>query len=284
MNSDFSNIRLITTDLDGTLALLGKEVNPQIQTALEKACKKGYILHIATGRPLSLITNDLLGLKGLKYITYANGAKTIRFSDKSTIDSKNIKKEGAIEILKLIKEFNLEFGFFVDGIPLFSEKFMFTKTPEVEVYNPNAPNPLLPFHVDYNLALNTLEQHLDLIQQINLNFEDMDLRQNIFDKVNTIMQKTSYFSTTTSFPYNIEITPFQISKASGIQKVCELEGITSENVIAFGDGGNDIEMLNFAQIGVAVKDSTAYKNNPTKYTIDPPFSKNNIGSFIDKWL
>ena len=41
-------------------------------------------------------------------------------------------------------------------------------------------------------------------------------------------------------------------KAVGLSKACERYGISREEIMAFGDGGNDIDMLEYAGIGVAM--------------------------------
>ena len=42
------------------------------------------------------------------------------------------------------------------------------------------------------------------------------------------------------------------SKASGMEAICRHYGIRQEDTIAFGDGGNDIDMLQWAGIGIAM--------------------------------
>lgn len=53
-------------------------------------------------------------------------------------------------------------------------------------------------------------------------------------------------------PYSGEITLTHINKATGIQRVMELFGCVREDVIGFGDGPNDLDMMEFAGIGVAM--------------------------------
>ena len=51
---------------------------------------------------------------------------------------------------------------------------------------------------------------------------------------------------------NIDITPKNITKPNGLGIVCRELGISTKNIIAFGDGYNDIEMLKSADISVAM--------------------------------
>ena len=55
--------------------------------------------------------------------------------------------------------------------------------------------------------------------------------------------------------YGVDIVPKGCSKRTGIEKVLEKYSLTWENVIAFGDGENDYEMLKFAKYGVAMGNS-----------------------------
>lgn len=58
--------------------------------------------------------------------------------------------------------------------------------------------------------------------------------------------------TTRWHPEFTDIVPENISKAEGISRVIARYGIRREEVMAFGDGGNDIEMIEYAGIGVAM--------------------------------
>ncbi len=50
----------------------------------------------------------------------------------------------------------------------------------------------------------------------------------------------------------LDLTPVGVSKASGVERVCRALGLTAADVLAVGDGRNDIEMLQWAGRGVAM--------------------------------
>lgn len=58
-------------------------------------------------------------------------------------------------------------------------------------------------------------------------------------------------------------------KVYGIQKFCEREGLGRESVIAFGDGDNDIQMLRFAGLGVAMGNAPDNVKAEADYVTDP---------------
>lgn len=55
-----------------------------------------------------------------------------------------------------------------------------------------------------------------------------------------------------SEPFFIEIMPKNVDKASSLDKMLETIGMTRENVICCGDGFNDVSMIKYAGIGVAM--------------------------------
>lgn len=66
------------------------------------------------------------------------------------------------------------------------------------------------------------------------------------------------------YPDFFDINPAGLSKARGIESIISREGISRDEVMAFGDGGNDIEMIRYAGIGVAMGNAT----DPVKAAAD----------------
>ena len=84
-------------------------------------------------------------------------------------------------------------------------------------------------------------------------------------------------------PEWLEIMPKGVSKASALDKIARKLGYTMENVMAFGDAENDVEMLAKAGIGVAMgnaMDTAKAAANVVTKTND----ENGIGEVIDKLL
>ena len=66
-----------------------------------------------------------------------------------------------------------------------------------------------------------------------------------------------------------EFIPKGFSKASGIEKTCELLGIEKEDTYAFGDSINDVEMLKHVQHGIAMGNGTKAAKEAADYITAP---------------
>lgn len=60
----------------------------------------------------------------------------------------------------------------------------------------------------------------------------------------------------------IEINPIGTSKATGVEHIARPLGIAAEDVVAFGDMPNDVPMLRWAGLGVAMGNATRRRSPP----------------------
>lgn len=95
------------------------------------------------------------------------------------------------------------------------------------------------------------------IYNLNINWHRQRLPQErINEIVKTINNTFSEVNATYSGAYGIDILPAGVNKATGLQQFVQHTGGTLDQVMAFGDTSNDIEMLQAVGIGVAMKNAT----------------------------
>jgi len=75
-----------------------------------------------------------------------------------------------------------------------------------------------------------------------------------------------------------------VEKYSGINKVAQMENIKNENIIAFGDGLNDIDMIEKCGIGVAMKNALIDVKEKANFITDKTNLEDGIIDFLQKYL
>lgn len=68
--------------------------------------------------------------------------------------------------------------------------------------------------------------------------------------------------------YAMELVPKGFSKATAIQKVCELTGVDRKDTYCFGDGANDVEMLKYAEYGIVMGNGKPVAKEIADYITD----------------
>jgi Cof subfamily protein (haloacid dehalogenase superfamily) len=82
-----------------------------------------------------------------------------------------------------------------------------------------------------------------------------------------------------SLPNFLEIALPGVSKGSGLRRVCELLRLEPEAVVAFGDGQNDIELLETAGLGVAMADADERLLERADWTV-PGVEEDGVAGFL----
>lgn len=86
-----------------------------------------------------------------------------------------------------------------------------------------------------------------------------------------------------SLPYFLEFASPEVTKATGLEFLSEHLGFTRERTVAFGDGENDIELVDWAGYGVAVENA----HDQVKEVADlvcPPVDEEGVAQVIESYL
>lgn len=228
------NIKALFFDIDGTLVSFKTHTIPQSTLdAVHRVRQNGIKVFIATGRPMPFIKN----LQGLEYdgIMSVNGAACIT-ADGMVIHNQPVPREDIQRLIADAKEHPMPLTFagndkaIVCNIEACRERFeeVFTLL--------NIP---LPQSTPLEEALN-----MDVMQIVAFFTEEEEPR--ILHDVLTNCDTNRWH------PYFADCIAKGNSKATGIDAICRYYGIDIRDTMAFGDGGNDIAMLEHAGIGVAM--------------------------------
>ena len=240
------NIRLVASDLDGTLLNKNKEITPRLFEALEKLDELGIYFVPSTGRPFGTVPKAIKELPFLKYVITSNGATIYDATEQKNIIENYLTPEAVDAVIEVAKELPIITEYFIEGKAfiakaVYDDLSPFDLTESHEFYIKNSRTPVEDFW-------NEMKRNNAVLENINLVFKDMEQRKEIWDRLKAL----GLASVTAATTKNIEITSLYATKAQALEKLCEVLGFSRENVLAMGDGDNDMPMIQFAGIGVAM--------------------------------
>lgn len=234
--------KLVAIDMDGTLLNSEKQISERTRKAIERAKVQGTHVVICTGRILksALYYSKSLGLNNP--LIACNGALIVD-ETQNIIYEKPLEKEKVRQISNLA---NLEeiYCHFYD---------------ESNFYSNTRSEEILKFYNEGNSEVNVDVNVFNDIEEI-MAMEDLNVYKFIFidnnrDKLNNLRDKLNdlgNINTTSSWINNIEAMGPNVSKGEALKALCEILKIEHKEVIAIGDSENDLSMLKFAGLGVAM--------------------------------
>ena len=240
-------IRLIASDLDGTLLRDGKEVSPLTKEAVGKAVQNGIRFVPATGRALQTVPKEVLALPGVDYVITSNGAAVYSVLQKKRIYECLLERESVEKILEIppCEEYALEA--FVDGVPYAEEAYV--KEPKIfgatdfgEAYVRRTRNIVGDIR-------QFIREHADCLDSISFVSGNGELRKKLKGQ---ILSAVPGVYVTSSVDHMLEIGNQEAGKGKTLLHLLEILGISPREAMAFGDADNDIDMLQAAGCGVAM--------------------------------
>ena len=241
-------IKAVFFDIDGTLVSYETHRIPtSTKDALAELQKKGIKTFIATGRPFAAV-NNLEGIDFDGFIT-VNGAYCMT-ADKKTIYKKPIPSaqiQSFLDYQKLSGEIPCmaatEHGIHINQINKDVEDvFQLINFPSVEIKNLD------------EIALQEVFQLVAFFKE--------DVESEIMNNVLPACEAARWN------PLFTDIVCKGISKQTGIDKVLEYYGLYLNEAMAFGDGGNDIQMLSHVPASVAMGNALDVVKQAASYATD----------------
>lgn len=230
-------MKTIILDLDGTLLTTDHKIDAQTKEYLIKVQELGHRVILCSGRSYSgmeQIAAELEFERFNGYVLSFNGGEAMNYRTKEILFTNNFTKHDVENIYELISEYAQNFITYSSGK-------IHSKTNNAHVERSAY---IMQAEIDHNIIVESPKIVLtDEIPVITKSFPEVKSLVNDYN---------STFNVFRSVPQLIEITPFGSDKGHGIKKLLELENINCEEIIAFGDGENDITMLEFADVGIAM--------------------------------
>lgn len=256
--------KLIALDLDGTLLNSDGIVSDATKLHLQKLKEKGHIITIATGR---ILNRALVGTDGAEFANYI-------VSDAGAAVFKNdgINKEWKeVYAQVLSKEIVENIASYYD-----KDKFM-----TINICDRNKIH-----HYDQTVNITEFLENINEIIHVSVSFinnEFVEEYLKIFTK-KFPMLKVEIMQDSFGEVKWLEIAQKGVEKYKGITEVAKLEGILNKNIIAFGDGLNDVEMLKKCGIGVAMQNALPKVKEQADYITSRTNNENGVVEFLKEYL
>ncbi len=244
------NIKLIAIDIDGTLCDSEKQVSRENALAVKRAADAGIIMCLATGRPLYGLPEDVYKTEGFSYGIMSNGASTVDLRDNRILHQALIPNDRAVSIMEFLMSFpDTSPEIYIDGRS-YIERERMEKNPQ-------------DFNITYSRRMKKTPVE-DIIDFMRSDKRDIEKFYCLFkyaedkEKVTERLMEDMDLNVVSSLKQNLEISNKDGNKGRALTDlICRLS-ISPEDVMAIGDSGNDLTMLN--AVGYKVVMGNAYND------------------------
>ncbi len=263
---DLSKV-LIITDMDGTLLPVNKILNPKDLEAIDSFRKCGGHFSIATGRSIQSASQYFAGLQLSEPVIVCNGGG-IYDCGKGKFTWEKFVDESAFDVVKDI------FGNFptIGGEVSLSERILVPRLSPKEQYH---------IDISYGDKFNMID--LDDIPKSGwckflfaAEKEEIDklvkyVSENVKEQLTFVRSSLNFF----------EILPNNCSKGSALETMTETYSMDGWTIVACGDFDNDLEMLEFADIGIAPSNAQECVKEAADFVSDVDCSSGFISEAIN---
>lgn len=236
------NYRLIAIDLDGTLVRSDQSISPRTIDTLRRAQQAGVKVAVASGRPTfgTAYAADALCLKELGgYVMSYNGGEIYDWQSKERLFAQTLNCEIIPYLSKCAKEHDM-------AIMTYAGNEVLSESPNNQYVQYSSMRNRMPIHhtSDFVAAARKAGVVKCTIVGDPAPLQDLEttMRRELEGKAGVFRSE----------PFFLEIVPSGIDKAQGLEFLLNHIGAKREELLAFGDGYNDIPMLQFAGTGVAM--------------------------------
>jgi len=236
------NIELIAIDIDGTLVDPEFKITPEVKAAITEARKKGVKIVLCTGRPLPGVQRYIKELELDKdddfVITY-NGSLVLSTATNEVLVSHTLDYSDFIKINALADQFNVH----THGI---DNEAIYTANKDISIFT-TRESFITTMPIRYRSLAELPEDKL--FTKIMF-IDEPELLEQLIPAIPAQFHED--YVIVRSEPHFLEVLNKDAGKASALVELAALLKIDSKNIMAIGDNENDLSMIQYAGVGVAM--------------------------------
>lgn len=237
-------IELAAIDVDGTLVDSRKQIRIGVRKAIKETAAKGVKLAICTGRSPREIREIAVELPEVRYGITANGAYVVDLYENKTVFSDSMSQPEICSIYQTLCKFDMMFEIFLEQQVLAERRCL----RDVDHYGVGELKELV---LSTRTGIEDMKEYLkkpDLrAGKVNIFFPDSRQRDEAAAKAGSLPFYITQQETT-----NLEFTKKSVNKGAGLRRLAESLGIQKKSILAIGDNNNDVPMLEYAGVSVAM--------------------------------
>ena len=261
--------KLIAVDMDGTLLNDNGQITPETIAAINLAVSKKVIFTICTGRPIQGVDkySKLLQLKA-PIITY-NGSMIVQSDTKEVLFSQTLTYSDAIKILNAGNKMGATMCVWAHN-KLYCNVF----------------NDRVDFYKSISDVTPTLIADYDALAQSGITKILWSDDAEVIADMQQQLKQVAFENVTycTSRPIFLEFFNGDVSKACAMQTIGQIYGIKREEMIAIGDGYNDLSMIEYAGLGVAMANAPDGVKQKSAYVTENTNNDGGVAEVIQKFI
>ena len=242
-------VKMIFSDLDGTFLTPDKIITAENRNMLDVAYARGVQFVPCTGRNLRDIPSELLSHPSVSYAVCCNGSLVVNAKTGRVLQETPIEKRTVLGLYNELSSLQITFDVFADR-RVYTERSRFGYIDTVELSEPTRDF-IKAGRTLFDCSMEELMMQTGPVCRLNIFYhtkEDCDL---VWDAVD----RRAELRRGASLPCNVEITDACAHKGAALEWLCGFLGVSTDDVVAFGDNENDTTMLRAAGDGVAMENA-----------------------------
>ncbi len=268
---DLRKYKLLITDVDGTALDAAHELQPETILAFRQLREYGLSTTIATGKIYPSVDYLVEPLCGDIPFLMGHGS-IVQEKDGTILMRQGLTKEVMEVIFKTSEKYHCDIGaYLADSI--LAREFNHNLKYLTEYWEPKAEE--VAKWPDLGDRIN------DVVKVIFVNLESDRVLEQVANELSAALGGVA--AVQYSIPHVVEVTNIHATKENGIKFLSKHLSIPVEQIIAVGDGLNDLGMLKYVGCGVAMGNAITAVKEAADMVIDSN-SKNGLAKAINQWI
>jgi Cof subfamily protein (haloacid dehalogenase superfamily) len=247
--------KLIAIDLDGTLLNSRHTLTETSRQAVREAILRGYHVTVVTGRmsTSAILYARFLGIR--MPIVCLNGANIVEPANGRLLHAFAVPKGTVVQLLRIAKEMQIPYFLYGERYLMTAERTRESDTWQLRsmVRAEGASEIAFGQAQYFPVMIQDTEEVFEPIYKVSLECDSAAMQRKVLEQVGQL----TGLCIKEADPWRVHVTKEGVHKKNALDILAEQLQISLEDVVAFGNADNDLEMITGVGTGIAVANATA---------------------------